>query len=279
MSILADAAALPVSPGRSRYLQLAGHSTHCLEWGISGSPVLLLVHGYLAHAHWWDFVAPCFAEDYHVLAMDLGGMGDSGRRDSYSVQQFVAEIAAVAQAVAAQPVTVVGHSLGGRLTAYACNDHPDLIKRAVIVDAKLGFPDNPARPQPRTRSKKYYPDLAAGRARFRLMPDEPGIPERTTHMADHSLRREPSGYTWKFDENLTRNFEWHADVTEGEILPRLEMPVDFIFGEHSQVVVPELARRIGALLPRGSRMVRDAHHHIPVNQPQPLVASLRALLK
>jgi pimeloyl-ACP methyl ester carboxylesterase len=57
------------SPGRSAYQNDEGRLTHYLEWGDPRSAkVLLLLHGFLGHAHWWDFVAPWFAADYRVMA-------------------------------------------------------------------------------------------------------------------------------------------------------------------------------------------------------------------
>jgi pimeloyl-ACP methyl ester carboxylesterase len=35
---------------------------HYLEWqGPPVAPVVVVLHGFLAHAHWWDFVAPWLA--------------------------------------------------------------------------------------------------------------------------------------------------------------------------------------------------------------------------
>ena len=44
---------------------------------------LLFIHGMNAHSHWWDFIAPQFAGEYRVAAMDLTGMGDSDFRYEY----------------------------------------------------------------------------------------------------------------------------------------------------------------------------------------------------
>src|SRR5262245_48820722 len=56
---------------------------------------LLLVHGGGAHANWWSFIAPYFSDDFTVAAIDLSGMGDSGRREEYSSEQRGRELRAV----------------------------------------------------------------------------------------------------------------------------------------------------------------------------------------
>src|SRR5690606_9687786 len=117
---------------------------HYLEWsGPADAPPLLLLHGYLAHAHWWDFVAPWLADRHRVLAMDFGGMGDSAYRRQYSHSRFHAEISGFAEALGIGGCTTIGHSFGGRALLYACHARPDLFPRAIVVDSRLGSPEDP----------------------------------------------------------------------------------------------------------------------------------------
>ena len=62
---------------KSKTLDLDGIRINYLVWGDESKPGLFLIHGYSAHAHWWDFIAPSFLENYCVVAIDLSGMGDS----------------------------------------------------------------------------------------------------------------------------------------------------------------------------------------------------------
>ena len=45
-------------------------------WGDKSKPGLIFIHGGMAHAEWWSFIAPYFAKTHRVIAMNLGGMGD-----------------------------------------------------------------------------------------------------------------------------------------------------------------------------------------------------------
>jgi pimeloyl-ACP methyl ester carboxylesterase len=88
------------SPGRSAYQNDEGRRTHYLEWGDPCNPrVMLLLHGFLGHAHWWDFVAPWFAAEYRVMAIDFCGMGDSSHQPHYSNQVFVDQVGAVLRTI------------------------------------------------------------------------------------------------------------------------------------------------------------------------------------
>jgi pimeloyl-ACP methyl ester carboxylesterase len=269
------------TPGRSGRLKTADHMTHYLEWGDSSNPrVLLLLHGFLGHAHWWDFVAPWFAGEYRVIAIDFGGMGDSSPRLKYSNQGFVAEVGAVLEMIGSTSVTIVGHSFGGRITVFAAHQFPQYLKRAIVVDSKVGFANRPVRPRFAPRAKKLYPDLDTACRHFRLMPEEPPIlPAIMRHLALHSLKQQGQGVVWKFDEALMGGVDWEQ-IYEGELFSKIELPLDFICGEFSMIVPADLAVRIGKALRngRGPIVIPSAHHHIPVNQPLALVSALRALL-
>jgi pimeloyl-ACP methyl ester carboxylesterase len=268
------------TPGRAGHLRSGDHVTHYLEWGdSSNSQVMLLLHGFRGHAHWWDFVAPWFADEYRVIAIDFGGMGDSSPRLKYSRASFVGEVHAVLEMLGSTSVTLVGHSFGGRITVFAAHQYPQYLKRAIIIDTNIGFADRPMRARFAARPKKIYPDLAAACGRFRFVPDEPPINLRIMqHLARHSLRLEAGGYVWKFDDKMVGTAA--EQIAEGELLPSIELPMDFIAGEFSAVVPPDLARRIGKALRhgRGPITIPSAYHHVPVDQPLALVAAMRALL-
>jgi pimeloyl-ACP methyl ester carboxylesterase len=268
------------SPGRSGYLKSGEHTTHYLEWGdSSNSRVMLLLHGFRGHAHWWDFVAPWFAADYRVIAPDFSGMGDSSPRLDYHRSDFVAEVRAILKMIGPKAVTLVGHSFGGRIAVFAAHEYPQLLQHAIVIDTNIGFADQPLRTRFVQRPKKIYPDFKTACARFRFIPDEPPIlPRIMQHLAAHSIRQQDGGYTWKFDEKPIGS-GWEQ-VAEGELLAEIDLPMDYIAGEFSEVVPPALANRIGKALRRGRGpiVIPSAYHHVPVDEPLALVAAMRALL-
>src|SRR5262245_10651155 len=103
------------TPVQDRFVSVDHCRIHYLRWGRAGKPGLCFVHGGVAHAHWWDWVAPFFTGAFSVVALDLGGMGDSGHRDRYRLDTFAKEVAEVcAHAGFDDGPVVVGHSFGGR---------------------------------------------------------------------------------------------------------------------------------------------------------------------
>jgi pimeloyl-ACP methyl ester carboxylesterase len=71
------------APRTDGSVEVDGCAVHYLVWGEPGRRGLVFGHGGGAHAHWWTPVAATFAGAFRVVAVDLSGHGDSGRRDSY----------------------------------------------------------------------------------------------------------------------------------------------------------------------------------------------------
>ncbi len=195
--------ALAVEPD-DHVIEVQATPIHYLEWGDRGYPGLVLVHGGAAHAHWWTFLGPFFAEDWHVVALDLSGHGDSGHRPEYSHETWSDEVMAVAEdAGLAGPPVVVGHSLGGMVTIMTAARYGDRLTGAVIVDSPVRRPDpesEEGRGGNAFRQPGVYHDLDTALTHFRLIPEQPNDnPWIIDHVARRSLHETPEGWTWKFD--------------------------------------------------------------------------------
>ena len=68
---------------------------HYADWGNPDAPPLILLHGGRDHCRNWDWVAQDLRKDFHILAPDLRGHGDSGWSSSgdYSMSAFVYDLA------------------------------------------------------------------------------------------------------------------------------------------------------------------------------------------
>ena len=74
----------------SHCVEVEGCAIHYLSWGDRQAPGLLFVPPSGGHGHWFSHVAPLFADQFHVVAMDPSGCGDSGRRSHYSQELLTA---------------------------------------------------------------------------------------------------------------------------------------------------------------------------------------------
>jgi pimeloyl-ACP methyl ester carboxylesterase len=247
-------------------------------WGLDATekPGLVLVHGFLAHARWWDHIAPHFTDRYRVVALDFTGMGDSDRRPEYFRRQYGREILAVAQAAGMERVTLVAHSFGAVAALYAASLEPHRVERAIIIDAHV-FRGEVEKGE-LTVPDRSYATRAEAVARYRLIP--PGawpLPRIVGYLAENSVRQAGDGWRWKFDPETLRSF--HTERLRDDIRG-LDLPVDFIVAENSEVVGPAEIASFLENIPqcRAAVTVPLSHHHIMIEQPIGLVAALNGIL-
>ena len=286
------------------FVESLGSKLEVLTWGDVGKPGLLFVHGNSAHADWWSFIAPFFADQYRVASMSLAGMGASDWRETYSFTDFAEDAEAVARATSlydgGRKPTYIGHSFGGGQVFFAAARHPERMHAAVMVDTGFGPPpEEMAKRQAQMeavrniptvdRPSRVYPTMEAALARFRLMPPQPaGNPCIADFIARRSLKRAPlpdgsgEGWTWRFDPNMWAKLDRsQMQMMHGQAPPATASttPMVHIYGAKSRIVEH---RKAGAPSPFPAGLIEieipDAHHHNMIDQPLALVASLRTLL-
>lgn len=105
------------------------------ETGGSGSPALVFIHGWNCDRSYWSAQLPVFASTHQVVAIDLAGHGDSGvNRVEWSMANFGADVAAVADALQLEDIILVGHSMGGPVALEAAKLLKGRIKMIIGAD-------------------------------------------------------------------------------------------------------------------------------------------------
>jgi pimeloyl-ACP methyl ester carboxylesterase len=247
------------------------------QWGPKTGRGIVLVHGGAAHSRWWDHVAPLLAGDRQVIAVDLTGHGESGRRSSYDFSTWAGEILTVAaDAGITAPPIVIGHSMGGLVTLRLATLHGARIEGAVVIDSPIRdlAPEEHAAQGSRVfRQLRVYPTREAAVARFRPVPDQPVLSYIAGHVAATSIRPVEGGWTWKFDPRI------FARLVPQPPLSRLDCRVALFRAEHgilSAEMSDVMYDRLGRVAPVIE--IPATGHHVMLDQPIALVAALRTLL-
>ncbi len=127
------------APAASRFVEANGVKLHYLDYGTAGKPPMLCLHGGAAHAHWFDFIASAFTSDYHVLALDLRGHGDSAWADqhTYSFPTFAADVNAFVEKLDLRDFVLIGHSMGGMISLLYTATYPGKRWTRVVKENKI----------------------------------------------------------------------------------------------------------------------------------------------
>lgn len=252
------------------------------RYGDKTKPGMLLVHGMHAHSRWWDFIAPQLTDDFCVAAMDLTGMGDSDYRYEYRGDVFAQEIKAVCEhAGFDDQVILVAHSFGGAMAVKAANLFPQCFGRLVLVDSGIRHPDEPEpeRPSMMSGRSKVYPDRKAAESRFRLQPPQDCANRYVIeYIAKQSLMPADGGWAWKFDDDLPMTLVG-VDRTP-EDFQNLKLPLGVIYGDSSDSFTAKTLEYMRELIPQSfpAIEVKDAQHHVFLDQPLEFVRALREIL-
>jgi pimeloyl-ACP methyl ester carboxylesterase len=104
--------------------------------------VLLLIHGMAGSSDTWRLVIPQLSKKFRVIAPDLLGHGESAKpRSDYSLGAFAVFLRDFLDELGVSQATVVGHSLGGGVAMQFVYQHPDYIKRLVLISSGGLGPD------------------------------------------------------------------------------------------------------------------------------------------
>ena len=271
---------------------------HYVDWGNRSAPTLILVHGALDHARSWDWTARALARDFHVVAPDLRGHGDSAwsTEGTYLMADFVYDLAQLVEQVGRDKVVLVGHSLGGSIALRYAGLFPERVDRLVAIEG-LGLSperlkDKAAHPAPdrwrewieqrRASARKqprHYPTLEAAVARMRERNDHLSG-EQALHLTVHGVNQNEDGsYDWKFDPYLRQT---PPQDMVGDDLPqfwsRVHCPVLLCLGLDSWASNPVNDGRAAHF--RDARLVEfgEAGHWLHHDQFDVFLAELRAFL-
>lgn len=122
----------------ARDVTARGVRMRVLEAGEGRGPPLMLIHGFWSSHLEFDDVIDELASDFHVIAPDLPGSGQSEKpnpaRYDYGVESFSEAVADLIAAYGLGRAFVLGHALGGAVGLTLAASHSELVTRLVLVD-------------------------------------------------------------------------------------------------------------------------------------------------
>jgi pimeloyl-ACP methyl ester carboxylesterase len=248
-----------------------GVRLHYLEWPAeAGAPVLLMVHGRRAHAHWFDPVASHFCPQYLCVCPDLRGHGDSGLNGPASLPRFAADLAQLMGQYSGRRLILLAHSFAGRpaiLARQLFGVEPDAL---ILADTPIYRRPGPEHFE-NTAKARTYPTREEAVSRFRLLPPANAAhPDLLRYIAERSVSQRPDGsWGWRYEES-TAYLPFGMDFPEPEELDLegFECPVLVMYGERSTLIGPEEAETVALRFADPTLCeLAGGHHHLMLDQP------------
>jgi pimeloyl-ACP methyl ester carboxylesterase len=287
----------PLGPTSASYISQRLR-LHYVDWGNGEAPPLILLHGGRDHCRNWDWVAQDLRRDFHVIAPDLRGHGDSAYSSSgdYSMSAFVYDLAQLIHRQKLAPVTIVAHSLGGGIALRYAGVYPENVARLVAIEGLGPSPAMLAKRGERTIQERMRAWIDEERALAGRMPrryasiDEALermqaenrhlTPVQARYLTVHGVSQNEDGtYGWKFD-NYVRSFS-PVDLTAAEMArlwENITCPTLLVYGRESWASNPQEDGRIAHFATARVAVFEGAGHWVHHDRLDAFLAETRAFL-
>ncbi|HEX3918244.1 MAG TPA: alpha/beta hydrolase [Caulobacteraceae bacterium] len=230
-----------------------------VDWGNPDAPPLILLHGGRDHCRNWDWVAADLRRDYHIIAPDLRGHGDSAWSTSgdYSMGAFVYDLAQLIHQQGLAPTRIIAHSLGGGIALRYAGCFPEAVSKLVTIEGVGPSPaqmnDRAAR-SPVDRMRHWVAETRKLAARIprryatledafhRMQAENRHLTEeQARYLTLHgAMQNEDGTYSWKFDNYVRANSPVDFGLAEMEQIWRnITCPILFVNGAESWASNPE----------------------------------------
>jgi pimeloyl-ACP methyl ester carboxylesterase len=271
---------------------------HYVDWGNEGAPPLLLVHGNRDHCRNWDWIAEALRDEFHIIAPDLRGHGDSQWviGGTYPLVDYVYDIAQLIHQKQLAPLTIIGHSLGGSISMQYAGMYPESVAKLVSIE---GF--GPPLPWIAARSKRGAPERMrdwvaqlrdlAGRAPRKYTGIDEAVARmraanaflsgvQAKHLTTHGVCQNEDGtFSWKFDNYVRAHSPYLFNEAEmAELWAKITCPTLLVRGTQSWAGDPVKDGRAGYLKDSTVVAIERAGHWVHHDQLSPVLAALREFL-
>lgn len=269
-----------------------------VDWGNPEAPPLILQHGGRDHCRSWDWVAAELRKDWHVMAPDLRGHGDSAWSPdgNYSTYSYIYDFAQFVEQSGYDKVTIIGHSLGGSITSRFTGLYPEKVSKLVNIEGLGPPPAIIARRKERGfantmrewigdrrkaagRLPRRYPTIEAAYAR---MKEENAYlsDEQARHLTINGINRNEDGtFSWKFDNYLNVWPPVEApDADIRDLWSAISCPLLLLWGKDSWATSPASDGRLEFF--RNARLLEyeNAGHWLHHDQFDRFLTDVRAFL-
>jgi len=280
---------VPLSNERTQIIRVDGLRLLCRHWGDATAPAVVLLHGLRGFSGTWRTLAASLAIDYHLIALDQRGRGESDwdPHHNYYTDAYLADLEGVVDQLALPRFALLGHSMGGTTSYVYASRHRERLASLIIEDIA---PSSSVRGRGAERivaEMANLPDSFGNwrEARRYWRAQRPGISEAALEQRlVENLREAPDGkIAWRYDARGIRETRTNPDSNRildlWPVIARLGVPTLVIRGERSDFcpaeTVDEMCRRNSQI---AQVSVPNASHYVHDDAPNQFAEHVRGFL-
>lgn len=257
-----------------------------------GKPIILAVHGWLDNAASFLPMLP-HLDEYHVIAIDLAGHGNSSHRSNdahYHFVDWVCDLMELIEVNKWENVYLLGHSLGGMLCTALAGTFPDRFKAMATIEA-VGLLHAPAeeastqlqkaiisRQKQHSKNKTVHPSFkSALSARANVSDLTEALLEQ---IVERSTKREGDGYVWSSDNRLRTVSPIRLTQEQASsFIKSINVPALMVEGNSGFDFVKSNYDKFAHLYQNLTRATVDGGHHCHIEKPEEIANMITEFFK
>jgi len=249
------------------------------EAGNSNNHTIIFAHPVLWGAEMFESMISELAKDFHVVAVDIHGHGQSGYRNSLTLDDMTDDFYRLIEKLDLQNITWFGYSIGGMLGMRLALAHPEKVDSLILMATNAHL-DAPEIKQQTLQLWEMFcdghrEDIVDAGLQFlfarKTYENQPGLIE---HFRNKLVNfKEADGM---FAAALAV-FE-RDDI--GDNISTIKAPTLVIAGQEDLTATPQEAEFIASVIPNAQlEIIEDANHLLSVEKPREVLEIIRAFLK
>lgn len=263
-----------------RFVSVNSLRVHYLDWGRVGAPPLVLLHRINGTAHSFDEIALMLSQEFHVMAIDLPGHGETSwdPRGAYLVEDSVRVLESFIDSIGLDRLVLLGNSTGGRIAQVYAGLHPGRMEALVVEDVGPERPAAIAAAFARRSAEDangWVSEEALLEVLIRRAPRMAAALHRS-HVHFGTKRTEGGRVVWKRDPAVVKGF---ISTDLWQYVERIECRTLYLLGGASNTVSAETQWRLRQTLPQCEIVVLPGVGHYPhLEEPARYVEIVRHFL-
>jgi esterase len=248
---------------------------HSTSFGTPDLPPLIILHGLLGSSDNWHLYGKLLGEHFHTFVVDARNHGRSPHSEDFHYQAMSDDVVEFIHEHSLQRTSLLGHSMGGKTAAWTALEHPELLKKLIVVDIA-------------PRSYQSHHDLvfdalvSINLKEFEYRKDIDSVLSKKIQDASvrqflmKNLARDEAGrFEWKMNlDVIEKNYARINEELPGD--KHYDGPALFMRGENSEYITMEDLPVIAKLFPKAELVtIKNAGHWVHVDNPEMFFASVK----
>lgn len=248
----------------------------------TGETVLLL-HGWPQTSYVWRKVFPELAKRYHVVALDLPGLGNSGTPLSYDTKNIATIVNEFAEHLGAEKFHLVGHDVGAWVAAAYALHFGNRLRTVTIMDAGIPgvMPAEVFQPENSAKIWQFYFHAVEELPEFLIQGKEKEYLawyfSKKSYIKTAIIEKDLKVYykAYKGKEKMKSGFDYYRAFSESAsqnkaVASSIKIPVLAVGGQYA------MANQVGVAMQKiatnvKSESIGSCGHYLPEEQPQKVV--------